>query len=183
MFRLLGPHCGPVWWTMGDYGGGHGPQAARFFYLAVNGPSPAVSDSDIKSFFRTGVSTGSEYVFVFIDVSSDHRLRDDLLEIRGGSELYARVQKNPAFLISRTRIADVKSADDIDVVDLGNYDQDMDVIYGRMGIHSKSTRQSFIRFLRRVNRYAHLKPNLLGLGANLNEILADMIDFLEKKAP
>jgi hypothetical protein len=178
----LGPRLAPVWWTMGDYGGGHGTPA-RFFYLAVNGASPQISDTDIKSFFRTGVNTSSDYVFVFVDISSDHRLRDDLLELKGGDEVYARLLKNSAFLISKTRMADINDIKDIEVIELRDYDSDMDRIYKMMGIHSKSTRMAFIRFLRRINRYAHLKPNLLGLGANLNEIISDMIDYMESKTP
>jgi hypothetical protein len=167
---------------MGDFGGASGA-AARFFYLAVNGVSSQVSDTDIKSFFRTGVNTSSDYIFIFVDISSDHRLRNDLLRLKGGDEVYARLLKNSAFLISKTRVANIEDIKDIEVIELQNYDDDMDHIYKLMGIHSKSTRAAFIRFLRRVNRYAHLKPNVFGLGANLNDVISDMIEYLESKGP
>jgi hypothetical protein len=52
-----------------------------------------------------------------------------------------------------------------------------------MGINSLSTRRAAIAFLRKVNRYLHLKPNVMGVGANLNDLISDLIEALEAKQP
>jgi hypothetical protein len=52
-----------------------------------------------------------------------------------------------------------------------------------MGLTSRTRRLQAIEFLKRVNAYLQLKPNVLGLGINLNEVLADLIKGLEQAIP
>src|SRR5262249_30560967 len=143
-----------------------------------------VSNDHVGKFFRTGVSTGSEYVFVFVDISTDHRLRGDLQRLPKGDILFGEIEdKAPAFLVSPLAIPKLSSAESIEVFPIKSYETDINVIYDKMGIHSSSTRKSAVRFLRRINGYLNLKPSIFGLGANLNEVISDLLDKIEQKQP
>jgi hypothetical protein len=172
-------------WALGDYAGGGGRDGKRHFYLVVLGDeSNSLTDEHIRSFFRSGVNTGSDYVFIFMDIASDERLHKDLRRLTGNDLLFDDiVAKTPAFLTSDDPIPKLRSAHAIGVYPIKDYEKDIKVLYDKMGIHSLSTRRTAISFLRRVNRYLHLKPNIMGLGANLNELIADLIDLLEAKQP
>ena len=86
MLAWLGrPNAGPVYETMDDYGGGGGSSGQQFFYLVVKGTDTGrLSSSDVKSFFRSVVNTTSDYIFAFIDISSNHRSHTDLVRHPGG---------------------------------------------------------------------------------------------------
>jgi hypothetical protein len=172
-------------WTMGDYGGAGGSDGKKYFYLVIGGlGSHSLADEHISSFFRTGVNTGSEFVFVFIDIASDARLREDLRKITGNDLLFEDIAaKAPAFLATDNLIPELESAHGIHVYQIKDYENDIKVIYERMGINSLSTRRAAISFLRKVNRYLHLKPNIMGIGANLNDLISDLINALEAKQP
>jgi hypothetical protein len=181
----LGPGFGPVFEQMDDYGGWGGASGQDFFYLIVNGrKTPHLSDSDVKSFFRTGVNTSSDFIFVFVDISSDRRLASDLERIEGGAEFYRKIEKMaPVFLITHVSIRHIANAKTIQLLPVRNYDKDVSAIYDRMGVHSPSTRKSAILFLKRVNKYLNLKPNLFGVGANFNDMISDLLDRMERSAP
>jgi hypothetical protein len=157
----------------------------RFFYLVVDGSGAGdVNQQDIQSFFRSGMNTGSDFVFVFIDIAVDDRLRQYLSAKKGGVSLYNEIQKKrPVFLISTKSLLNKTDVIDVELVAITNYDRDIDAIYKHMGLNSQTTRMVAIRFLKKVNQYTHLKPNFAGIGINLNEIVEDLLRRLENTAP
>jgi hypothetical protein len=136
------------------------------------------------AFLETGVNTGSNYLFVFMDVASDERLRNDLKRLTGNDFLFDEiVAKAPVFLASDVALPNVRDASSINVYPIKDYEQDIKILYEKMGINSLSTRRAAIAFLKRVNRYLHLKPNIVGVGLNLNEFFSDLIEKLEANQP
>jgi hypothetical protein len=173
---------------MHDYGGGGGGvgAAVRFFYLVVKSGEPegALDPTDVQSFFRSGVNTDESYAFTFIDINSDARLKDDLLKIENGPEFYQRLEASvPAFLITYVPISKLFNASVIKLYPISDYQKDAEVIYEHMGMNTPSVRQAAITFLRKLNSYSHLKPNVLGIGLNLNEVIADLLTRLEHSTP
>jgi hypothetical protein len=170
-----------------DYrgGGGYGDAAQNYFYLVVrSGPSLGLSSGDILSFYKSAVNTSIEHIFVLVDISSDVRLENDLKKLVGGPELFARIEQSaPLFLIARKPIPRISDVQSIELYPIADYKKDVDVIYAKMGLNSFSTRRAAINFLRAINKYVHLKPNLLGVGANFNEAISDFLDRLERTAP
>jgi hypothetical protein len=171
----------------GHYGGGGGvsPVLKNYFYLIIRGDvAQTISDEDIKSFFNTAVKTGEDHVFIFLDISHDQRLGIDLRKLTGGAELYNRIENSaPVFLISRQRIPDLTEIKAIEVLPITDYAKDIDAIYEKIGMHSRTIRLQAIAFLKRLNEYAHLRPNIFGIGINLNEPIKDMIARLERSTP
>jgi hypothetical protein len=170
------------------YGGGGWGSAAnkRFFYLVVNGNigNETVGLKQQQAFFRSGTNSGPDYVYIFIDIGTDNRLGIDLSKRSGGAALYKEIEEQcPLFLITDRPIHQLKDITNIKRHRIDVYDDDVSVLYKEMGISELTARKRFVRFLRRANRYANLKPNMLGLGVNVNEILADMIDKLEQSQP
>ena len=174
--------------TLAEFGDEHnyekpGPQ--RFFYLVVDGSAEGeVKRQDKQSFFRSGVNTDSDFVFVFIDIAVDDRLRQYLSAKKGGDSLFKEIQKKkPVFLISGKSLLSKTEVEDVELLQIKHYDRDIDAIYRHMGMHSRTTRMAAVRFLKKVNKYLHLKPNVFGLGVNINEIIEDLLRRLEYKAP
>ena len=164
-----------------DLGGGGSWK--RFFYLVVNGRESLDSQTE-QSFIRSGVNSGQDYVFVFIDIATDKRLYADLIKREEGQKFYEQVEKDaPLFLITDKPVEQIKDVKQIEVCPIRNYEKDVSVLYDKMGLHLPDTRKRFLKFLHKVNQYAHLKPNIAGLGLNLNEILGDWIKRLERNQP
>jgi hypothetical protein len=157
----------------------------RYFYLIVKGNSDdALDSSDVQSFFRTGINTGSDYVFVFVDIANDDRLLKYVAGKQGGADFYQEIEtKAPLFLIAEKPISNVQNLKEPRIHKISNYDHDLRLIYNEMGFDSPTTRVASIRFLKRVNRYLHLKPNLFGLGFNLNDMIADILNRMENRSP
>ena len=179
---------GPVYAPMNDYGGGsYSPEPTtrpkRHFYLIVNGaePTTAVDGQAVDSFFRAGVNSQSDYIFVFVDIASDHRLRNDLAKTEAGTALYERIASNsPAFLVCEGPIQKVTDLAGVLVSPIADYDTDVTLLYRQMGFDKPASRRAAISFLKRINRYLHLKPSIMGLGANLNEMIADLLARMER---
>jgi hypothetical protein len=175
---------------MHDYGGGGGSSTSpnkRYFYLVVKSDQQApdtLDSKDVQKFFKTGVNSDEGYLFSFIDISSDHRLKADLLKMQNGPEFYEKLSvSTPAFLITYVPIPEIVGTSVIKLCPIKNYETDVQVIYDEMGLAPPSARNDAIAFLRAVNRYVQLKPNVLGLGANLNDLISDLITRLERNSP
>jgi hypothetical protein len=169
-----------------DYGGSGGPPAGRYFYLIVksNQTKGALKPGDIQKFVRSGVATSEDYAFTLVDIATDHRLRDDVLKIKNGQAFYERLDaKVPAFLITLAPISKIADADTIRLHPVGDYDESINIIYSEMGLLPLTVRRGFINSLKKVNSYLHLKPNFLGVGANFNEMITDLIARLERTTP
>ena len=56
------------------------PSNKLFFYLVVKGDDndSKIATKDVQSFFRSGVNAGEVYVFIFIDITTDLRLSNDM---------------------------------------------------------------------------------------------------------
>lgn len=172
----------------GDYGGRgvNSEGDKRFFYLVVNGDAglESVGSVDQQAFFRSGINSGQDYVFIFIDIASDKRLANDLMKRSGGQEFYWRIEQVcPTFLITQKLIKEIRNLELIELYPIKDYTKDVSILYEKMGLHQPGTRKRFIKFLRRLNAYGHLKPNIFGLGFNANEIIDDLIDKLERAQP
>jgi len=169
--------------TMDTYGGGGSVHVGKpHFYLIVKSGDEAHSES-IQKFFRMGVNTSSNYIFVFIDIRGERRLERDLKQLNGGARLYGEIAAAaPAFLITDGPIPKLESVKAAELYPISDYDKDVDHIYRRMGLHSKAKRMTTIAFLRRVNRHLSLKPSIGGFGVNLNEAITDLLDRMERTA-
>jgi hypothetical protein len=162
------------------------PKYPRPFYFIVKDVATgnAVQQKDVQSFFRTGVNTGSDYLFTFVDIGSDERLSKYLAPKPGGDALYKDIEaKAPVFLVSDRAIKNVDDVRTITVHPIKNYTRDVQLIYNQMGFESPTTRLTAIRFLKRVNKYLHLKLNMFGLGVNLNDMISDLLDRMESHSP
>jgi len=169
-----------------DYGGGgRGGTGVNYFYLVINNAAASdVGGQEIQSFYKTAVNTDGNHIFVMIDISSDQRLAKDLAKVSGGPELYAQIEANASvFLLSPKRIPDLGTIAAVEMVPIKNYEKDIDVIYAKMGLNSATTRASAIAFLRWLNDSFHLKPNIMGLGVNLNQMISDLLARLERAQP
>jgi len=161
-------------------------KARRFFYLVVdsNQPNVGITSGDLQGFFEAGVNTSSDYVFIFVDIANDDRLRHILSAFQDGEEFYRRVKENtPYFLIMSRIMQEVTDLYEVRGQAIRNYSEDVSLIYEEMGLSSPSTRKAAISFLRRVNRYCSLKPSFFGIGVNINDVITDLIDRLESKLP
>ena len=155
----------------------------RFFYLVTDsGKNKLLSADETQPFFRVGSKTDSKWVFVFVDIAQDHRLREDMETIDGGTRFFREEIKfkAPVLLITTAPLRSC-SIDKIQTVAFDRFEQAMDRIYAEMGVHAPTTRKAVIRFLKQVNRYGHLKPNIFGMGVNFNEIISDLIENWEEK--
>ena len=96
--------------TMDTYGGGGSVHVGKpHFYLIVKSGDEAHSES-IQKFFRMGVNTSSNYIFVFIDIRGERRLERDLKQLNGGARLYGEIAAAaPAFLITDGPIPKLES--------------------------------------------------------------------------
>jgi hypothetical protein len=172
---------------IGTYGGSYGAaNNKRFFYLVVNGNAGEEKETlnNQQAFFRSGINSGPDYVFIFIDIGSDARLARDLCKRTGGDALYKQIEeKCPLFLITYRPIEHIGDVAAISVRPIKFYEDEVSVLYDEMGIKDLGARKRFVKFLRRVNRYANLKPNIFGIGANVNEIITDLIDKLDLDQP
>jgi hypothetical protein len=157
----------------------------RFFYLIIlTDRDSAVKQDDIQSFFRTGTNTNSDYVFVFVDLAGDDRLRQYLSGKPGGADLYQQIEHEaPVFLIADKSLTNKKDVGDVRLFPIRDYERDAAILYQEMGFESPSTRRAAIRFLKQVNPYFQLKPNISGIGINLNDMIADFLEWLERRSP
>jgi hypothetical protein len=173
---------------MPGYGGygGYGwpyPDAARFFYLAINGLSDQVGRNEADIFFHAATSTGKEWIFILLDISSDLRVEAFLKTIPGGSELFERLKQSPAFLVTTKRLDLLQNVDEIQLIAFEDFESAMDEIYAIMGLQTKSARQAFISFLKGINKRVGIKPGVVGISLNVNELISDLIGLLEAKSP
>jgi hypothetical protein len=178
---------GDAHWS-GDYSGAGGPKtpAGYYFYLVVRSDERerSLDPDDIQKFFRTGVNAGRDYAFTMVDIMTDHRLGEDVLKMENGPAFYEKLDAStPAFLITRFPLHRLKDADDITLHPVTDYEKDVNIIYKEMGLPPVDTRRRTINFLRKVNSYLNLKPSIFGFGANLNEVIADLIKRLERDMP
>lgn len=168
---------------------GVGP-AEKWFYLvfqtdgATGLPServPRLGNHEINSFVASGVHA-SDYAFVLVDIGIDKRLENDIGKLAGGPELVARIKEHAAaFLITPSPIPQIKDVKEIECYPVHDYEKDSDIIYDKMGLHRPARRRAFIRLLKRTNQYLHLKPNILGLGFNINEMISHWLEIAEKR--
>ena len=180
---------------MADYGGGGAPptsQWPRYFYLVVksSNKNQTLDPIDIQKFFRTGVNTDENYRFSLVDIASDQRLKQDMLKMEGGASLYERLEAQlPAFIISFFGVPQIAGIPQMTVASferiypIRDYDCDVQVIYDQMGLEPPSARKAAIDFMKKVNRYFQLKPSIFGIGANVNDIISDLIERLERSLP
>ena len=91
------------------------------------------------------------------------------------------ITQAPVLIITHQRIQTLDAAEEIIIHPIRNYDEDSKLIYVHMNLPTPDTAKTFLRFLRRINKYSQLKPNLLGFGLNINDIISDLIDHLERK--
>jgi hypothetical protein len=170
---------------MVDLGGiGGGPGIELLIYLVIKGKDQTVSNDEIQSFFKTGLNSHSGFGLCFIDIASDLRLSDYLSKIKDGDKLYAQLEKSaPAFVVTTQSLLYLSTIDAVEVIPISDYATDVNKIYERMGLTSLSRRLQAIEFLKKVNGYLQLKPNVFGLGFNLNDVLADLIKRLEQATP
>lgn len=177
----LGP---PVEHEMIDYGeGGGGGYYPNYFYLIVNGePDGTVPKEDAQAFFKLGSQTGSEHAFVFVDIGSDSRLINDLRRFNGGAKYVDDLRAAcPALVMTEGPIQKLGHIPISAPVRITDFKQTLESIYDRMGVPSSKTKTTAIEFLDALNRYAHLKPNVFGVGVNLNEIISSMIAKLKEQ--
>jgi hypothetical protein len=171
------------------YGAG-GVEAQKWFYLVLRTggdaglPSEKIArlgNHDINSFVASGANL-PDYAFVLVDIGGDARLETDLNKLAGGPELMARIKdKVPLFLITPSPIPQIDDIKDIAYHPIKDYEKDSDVIYAAMGLHRPKKRRAFVRFLKRTNQYLHLKPNILGIGVNLNEMIEHWLEHVDKR--
>jgi hypothetical protein len=169
-----------------DYDGDRGyPRSAKaHFYLVVNGRgAEQLQSTDIHDWFSFGASTSSDFIFVFIDIAFDLRLKKDLQTHKGGKELYRTIKERcPVFLYSVTSIPNLKSLASLEILPANDYQRDVGIIYSKIGRARNATRLNAIKFLKKANGYISLKPSIFGVGANLNQIIGDLLDRLERPA-
>jgi len=161
-------------------------QPQRYFYLIVRGPTDgnALTRDDVQSFFRSGANTGSDFIFVFVDIASDDRLQKVLSAKKGGDVFYERIEsKAPLFLITDRAIKNVENLHTVKLTRITNYEKDVAVLFKEMGFEDADTRKSAIRFLKRVNRYIKAEPTIFGFGIKFNEIISDLLIRMENKSP
>lgn len=178
-----------MWDYSGGGGGGGGGSASvnqRFFYLVIKTDQQegALRSEDVQKFFRTGTNTSADYAFTVIDIATDDRLKNDVLKMEDGPAFYERLEASvPSFLVTYAPMPKIVGASVIKMYPVRDYDKDINVIYESMGLLPLDARKSFAAFLRKMNGYLNLKPNVVGLGVNLNQIIDDWIERLERSTP
>ena len=164
-----------------EYGGGGGGGAPHqdFYYLVINGEGQTTSSEEIQNFYRTGINSQSNDIFVFVDVGTDNRLRDDLDKLPGGAELYESiVRQAPVFITTPMRIPMLTDLAKVHLHPITSYETDLDFIYKKF--RHTGWRVRTAATMKQVNAYLQLKPSFFGIGLNLNEMLADLIRQLEQ---
>jgi hypothetical protein len=166
-----------------DYGGGaHGSSGSMYFYLIIDGQS--LASDDVDRYFKTAVNAGDDHIFVFMDISTDNRLAQDLTRLPKGAEFFMDIkQKAPVFLVSTKRIPEVTDIKAIEMFPISSYEQDVDIIYSKMNMHSRTTRMKAIEFLERFNACLIIKPSIGGVGLNKNEVFSILIARLKHSSP
>jgi hypothetical protein len=161
-----------------DYsgGGGRGGVGTAYFYLVVNGKDKTVSVDHIQGFFKKGASLDEKSVFVFVDIATDKRMQQDLKARPGGLALYHETQsKAPVLLISSARLVNV-DLETVELFPIKDFSKEMENIARRVGSLPPEKKSGALRFLKRLNEYVLLRPNVFGLGVDLNKVLSDVIE-------
>jgi hypothetical protein len=161
-----------------DVGGGSSTSLydSNHYYLVIKGDA-ALNQETTQHFYRTGLNA-QDGVFVFVDIGSDSRLHDLLAKVKGGPELYSRIEREaPVFLATDMNIGGITDAEDIELRRITDYQSDLEYIYD--GLANEDWRDRTVNVLKQVNDYAQLKPSLFGIGINLNKLISDLIKRLE----
>jgi hypothetical protein len=152
--------------------------------LIIRSDQRGLSDEDINSFYKTGVNTSAAHIFIFYDIARDPRLRNDLRVRHGDNKLYTKIKESiPAFVFCSKRIQDVSDASGVEILAIKNYATDVDYIHKKIGLASASTRGAILRALKTINSYSGIRPGMLGITINVNQMISDLIDWLEKRQP
>ena len=125
---------------VGDFGGGGNPNSPKqFFYLVANWKDPGnFSHKDMQNFFSLGAGTDSEFVFVFIDISTDGRLEKELLKHEGGPAFYEKLKTSaPAFVWSKIAIPNLLNISELEMFPIVDYSKDVEAIHDRIGKANK----------------------------------------------
>jgi hypothetical protein len=168
------------------HGGCGSDTPSRYFYLIVKSQSPdaTINQDDIQKFVGSAVDSQRGYFFSLLDIATDQRLKDDLLRMTNGAAFFDQLLASvPAFLITYDAIPILKSADKIELYPISNYNNDVQIIYEHMGFARPAVRRGAIVMLEGLNKYIQLKPNIFGLGVNLNEVISDLIVRIRGSSP
>jgi hypothetical protein len=165
----------------GGGGGGSSTTITRYYYLVINGPATTLKDEDVQDFFRKGVETPDE-AFVFVNIASDARLEHRLNALPNGPELFAKIKEQaPVFITTKVRIPELTDVSGVEVRQIKNYAED--AVYMSRALIQVNKENKTVERLRTFNKIAHLKPNLFGVGFNLNELIEEIIKKMEGKSP
>lgn len=168
---------------MEDYGGGgssSGSAHEDHFYLIYDSSFAAIATEYKNAYYKLGVSTGNEWVFSVVDDATDDRLRDDLTKSSEGSGLYERIRRSlPCFVFSSGHLKTMSGMKSATVHKIHDFDKDIGRIYKRMNIREPNEISDFVSYLRGLNEVLELKPNLIGLGVNLNKLIEKFIDKID----
>lgn len=155
-------------YCIADYGDFRGK---LFCHLVVNG-SDGLKEKDQEAFFYEALRAGPEITCSLVNVASDTRLEADIKRIPRGSGLFDKIlQSAPCFLVCLKPIRKAKNIDEINLIPVRSFVDDLDAVVSVARMKELDNAEVFFRLLEFANRFIYLRPNIMGVGVDINEMI------------
>ncbi len=163
-------------WDLTNEAYGESAQAKPYFYLFYDSSIAPLAPGYRDAYYKLGVTSGPEFLFVIVDDPQDNRVRDALKDHEGGRELYARIREAiPCFVFVNGRLELTQRLQDARIHPIRDFDKDIDVLYDALGRHPPTTLIRVVQYLRFANKLFDVKVP----GFHLNVLVDKLIDRVD----
>ena len=168
-------------------GGGASPYVGIKVYILLvlrgfhDAHVQALADEFKSTVKLTNRYTGGE----IIDVTTDSRLKDSLVQSWPGRELFSRIEAaTPVVCVSSHYVGDPNNSDKVTLLPFADFSQNHAALFRLIDtkLAKEVERSALVEFLTFVNKVAKLKPGIAGVSVDLNELITQWIVWLNRKS-